>query len=191
MPNWAAFRELIAVAHGPNFPFFMRPVAGPAASWKSRNKYRLDYGEKRVASGAVVIDHYSAITPQKSRTAPRQLTGPTFPTLISAKRGSVSPVLATHRLRKVAQEIGPLCIDYGPIRGSPGAAMGQGFWKLGHSNSGNKRLRVIRGIPVPGGGGPRALWGRKFRCRPAGKPEWPRVWPPPGTGGRNSGLNWK
>ena len=43
------FRTLIA-AEGTNPPFVRRPIAGPAASLKSRKQYRLDWGPKRGSS---------------------------------------------------------------------------------------------------------------------------------------------
>ena len=79
-------------------------------------------------------------------------------------------------MRKVAQQIWPLRIDYGTIRGSPGAAaMSLGFGNRGILIPENDVCNT--GYSGTGGGPPSAPWGRKCRRRPAGKPEWPRVFP--------------
>ena len=106
-----SFRPLITAMGGSIFPFFRRPFAWPADSRISRMEYRIDRGPKRGSPRAVSIARDSAIAPRKSRNAPSQLTGPTFRTLIAAMGGSIPPFYSSHRMRKVARQIGPLFRD--------------------------------------------------------------------------------
>ena len=165
---------------------------GPAPSISGREEGRRGPGP----SGAVATNHGPGREIRKSRLSRRQFTGPSFRTLIAANGGSTLPFLGAqspglwlrgYRVRNVALiKVRKEGCHQGP--------MGPGFLKPGRSNSGKSDGRNPGNSGTGWAAG--ALWGQKCRRRPTGKPEWPRVWPPPGTGaagaaapGRNPGLS--